>query len=228
MTGANEELRDSSHAPQAPSPHAPPPHSPPPAAANSPREAAERWVAEHADALWRFALSRTRGAEAAEEIVQETLLAAMQRLGGFSGASSERTWLLGIASHKIADHFRRLARTQHREDGGDDEPCGCERCRVLFTKGGKWAAIPANWPELGEETHESAATLDALRQCMEALPPGQREVIWMRDLLDIPAEEVRKSLGLTATNLWTRLHRARAALRTCMERVFGPGRKSEA
>lgn len=204
--------------------------SPPRAAptADSPRRAAERWVAEHGDALWRFALARTRTTDAAEEIVQETLLAAMQRFGAFAGASSERTWLLGIAAHKIADHFRRQSRTQHREPvSGDDEPCTCERCRALFSSSGAWARPPAAWPETAENAAQTSAKLDALRKCVDALPPGQREVIWMRDLLDMPPEEVRKSLGLSATNLWTRLHRARSALRTCMERVFGSETKGE-
>lgn len=69
-------------------------------------EAASRWVSEHGDILWRFALARTRSADIAEEIVQETVLGAMQGFTSFAQASSERTWLLGIGGLTLARRRR--------------------------------------------------------------------------------------------------------------------------
>lgn len=183
--------------------------------------AANRWIEEHGDALWRFALSRTRSADTAEEIVQETLLAALESLNSYVGDSSERTWLLAIAAHKIADHFRRAARAAHQESPPDDAPCACEKCRAMFARSGKWARIPEAWPAELEASIDRATQIEALRKCIEQLPPGQRELVWMRDLLDVPTDEICKQSGITPTNMWTRLHRARAALRACMEKVFG-------
>lgn len=185
--------------------------------------AAQRWIDEHGDVLWRFALARTRSAQVAEEVVQETFLAALESAGDFAGQSSERTWLLGIAAHKIADHFRRVARGTHQSPASDDAPCACERCRAAFAKSGKWTRFPEAWPADVEASIDRAVQLEALHKCIEQLPPGQRELIWMRDLLDAPADEVCKQAGITPTNMWTRLHRARAALRTCMEKIFGRG-----
>jgi len=185
--------------------------------------AARRWVTEHGDMLWRFAMARTRSSEAAEEIVQETVLAAMQSYGRFTGGSSERTWLMGIAAHKIADHFRRVRRAKSPGMAGisPDATCVCSTCRGMFTGDGMWACTAGKWPDLKLSEAEKKEQADMLRACIDALPPGQSEAVWMRDILGIPAAEVCKAMGLTDTNLWTRMHRARVALRSCLETKFG-------
>lgn len=91
----------------------------------------------------------------------------------------------------------------------------------MFARSGKWARIPEAWPAELEASIDRATQIEALRKCIEQLPPGQRELVWMRDLLDVPTDEICKQSGITPTNMWTRLHRARAALRACMEKVFG-------
>jgi DNA-directed RNA polymerase specialized sigma24 family protein len=70
----------------------------------------ERWVDEHGDCLYRYALVRVRGAEVAEDLVQETLLAAVRSREKFGGRSSERSWLVGILKNKIVDYYRKLGR----------------------------------------------------------------------------------------------------------------------
>ena len=70
----------------------------------------ERWVDEHGDHLFRYAIVRLRDESLAEDAVQETLLSAIQSLGSYSGRSAERTWLIGILKHKIIDHFRKHSR----------------------------------------------------------------------------------------------------------------------
>ncbi len=185
--------------------------------------AARRWVAEHGDILWKFALARTSSKEAAEEIVQETVLAAMQGYGTFAGGSSERTWLLGIAAHKIADHFRRVRRAKSPKTLAisPDATCVCAACRGMFTAKGMWACVASRWPGMNLSETEKAEQTEALRACIDALPPGQSEAVWLRDILGIPASEVCKAMGLTDTNLWSRMHRARVALRSCLETRFG-------
>ena len=188
------------------------------------REAAAlRWVQMHGDILWRFALARTRSNEAAEEIVQETVLAALQAFDAFAGGSSERTWLLGIAANKIADHFRRVRRAKcpGARAISPDATCVCDTCRGMFTAKGMWACVARKWPDLTLSATEKLEQAEALRACIDALPPGQSEAVWLRDILGIPASEVCKAMSLTDTNLWSRMHRARVALRSCLETKFG-------
>src|SRR5712691_13125724 len=70
----------------------------------------EDWIDEHGDYLFRHAMFRLRDAAAAEDVLQETLLAAMKGRADFRGASSERTWLVGILRHKILDRFREVSK----------------------------------------------------------------------------------------------------------------------
>lgn len=182
--------------------------------------AAERWISEHGDALWRFVLARTRSHEATEEVVQETLLAAMEAHASFAGGSSERTWLLGIANHKVADHFRRARRSA---PASDTATAGANDPDSLFTPSGKWITPPARTTlALGRSPGEAASDtelLATLRKCLDALPPALAEAVTLRDLMGMPVEDVCKAIGLTPTNLWSRTHRARAALRLCVERA---------
>ncbi|CAN5825131.1 N/A [soil metagenome] len=184
--------------------------------------AARRWISEHGDTLWKFALARTRSKEAAEEIVQDTVLAAMQGYGKFAGGSSERTWLLGIAAHKVADHFRRARRAESPSAPGisPDATCMCATCRGMFTQKGMWACVASRWRDMNLSDAERAEQVEALRACIDALPPGQSEAVWLRDILGIPAGEVCTAMSLTDTNLWSRMHRARVALRSCLETKF--------
>ena len=64
------------------------------------------WVEAHGDYLFNFAIGQLRDASVAEDLVQDTFLAAFKARDRFSGQSSERTWLVGILRHKICDHLR--------------------------------------------------------------------------------------------------------------------------
>src|ERR1700730_6705833 len=76
----------------------------------------ESWVDDHGDCLYRYALLRVRRPEVAEDLVQETLYAAVRSYGNFQGKSSERTWLCGILKNKICDYFRKLGRETNFTD----------------------------------------------------------------------------------------------------------------
>ena len=64
----------------------------------------ENWVDQYSNALYTYAIVRVRKPDVAEEMVQETFLAALQALKRFKGRSSEKTWLIGILKHKIIEY----------------------------------------------------------------------------------------------------------------------------
>ena len=181
------------------------------------RRAAQRWVDEHGEVLWKFCMSRLHDHAAAEEIVQETLLAGMQSFERFTGASSERTWLTGIASHKCADFARGRARDRARAGPQESAAPDAESTGPMYNSKGMWATIPAVWKATPE------AELAALHSCIEKLPALQREALWLRDVSGVPSEEIRRALNVSATNLWTLLHRARMALRGCVGSALRDG-----
>ena len=69
-----------------------------------------RWVDDHGDYLFKFALARLRDVARAEDMVQETFLAELKGGDKFAGRSAERSWLVGILKNKISDYFRKASR----------------------------------------------------------------------------------------------------------------------
>lgn len=172
-----------------------------------------RWLADHGDALFRYALLRLADRAAAEDAVQETLLAALRGAECFSGRSSERTWLIGILKHKLLDHMRSAARGRA---GGepDGEPAELED---LFTRHGLWKAKLGRWDARPDHRLESREFWDVFVSCLSRLPPPMAYAFTLRELEHMEGEEICRVLEISPTNLWTLLHRARARLRRCLE-----------
>lgn len=170
-----------------------------------------QWVDRHGDALFRFAFARVGHRAIAEDLVQDTLLAALRAISSFRSDASERTWLVSILKRRIVDHFRReyvRCREQPNRDPVDLSP--------FFSPAGKWKPTPQRWiaARPGESDVEFQHALEA---CLDALPPTMRAAVAMREIADDSTETVCKVLALTPTNLWTLLHRARLRLRACLE-----------
>ena len=175
-------------------------------AANDP----ERWLDLHGDALYRFAYLRTRDASLAEDLVQETLLAALAARERFAGESSERTWLIAILKNKITDHHRRAGREAPLPEGDDDA------LDALFNERDHWSVRPLDWGR-PHETLENQQFWAVLMECLKALPARLAEGFVLREIEGLTAEEVCKVLEVTSSNLWVSLHRARMRLRLCLE-----------
>ena len=190
------------------------------------------WLEAHGDYLFSYAMSRVRMPEVAEDLVQETLLAALQRPGAFQHRASVRTWLVGILKHKLIDYFRRVqSERAHASPAGIGEVSEESLRDWLedqFKKRGKWAKAPKRWrgsahrdpqalsPSERDELHR------ALIDCLERLSPRAYEVILLTEQWRMPAESVSKVLNVSTTNVGVLLFRARTALRHCLEvRWFG-------
>lgn len=177
----------------------------------------EQWLDEHGSVLYGFALARVHDPFAAQDLVQESFLAALKARDQFGGQSSERTWLVGILKHKILDFFRRKYKdpTVTIEDESDDTHGGS------FDRQGHWnlrgGYAPARWGNDGVGALESAEFKATLDRCLEGLPQKTAQVFTLREMDELETEEICKVLNITATNLWVLLHRARTQLRRCLE-----------
>lgn len=192
----------------------------------APREDASAWLEQHGDALYGYARARVGARDLAEDLVQETLLAALQARAQFAGRSSVRTWLFSILRHKIVDLYRRGG--AGRQSAGHGEmPAFPNGEPVFFTGDGSWRNTPSSWktPEQALLDDEFRSVLDG---CLGGLPPALAQVFLLRELEQIDAEELCKILGLTPGNLRVRLHRARLLLRDCLERRWFGSRSDEA
>ena len=169
---------------------------------------------QHRPYLLRYATLQLRDAGAAEDAVQETLVAALEGIDRFAGNASVKTWLTGILKHKIVDHHRRQSREQPLTE--DDERSEADAVDALFKADGHWNERPRNWND-PDQSLENKKFLEALEKCTQNLPAKTARVFMMRDVMDIDTEDICKKLNITATNCWVMLHRARLSLRECLE-----------
>lgn len=173
----------------------------------------ESWVDEHGDYLFRYALPRVRDRHVAEELVQETYLAALKAVGSFRGDSSPRTWLVGLLRRKIADHYRKRS----REGEGESIDTTDLVIDAWFDDKGSWIKWPSRCEMDPAELLQRADFWVVLENCVQALPERLAAAFTLRMMEARESEEVCKVLSITATNLWVALHRARARLRACLE-----------
>ena len=173
----------------------------------------EKWVNQHGDYLFRFALGRLRNPELAENAVQETFLAALKSEKSFSGQSTERTWLIGILKHKIIDHYRR----KYREIPVTDLQHDKEAVDSFFDYTGQPKKFPKNWLPDQRKLIENSEFWETFEDCLKHLPKITAEAFSLREIDKIKSEEICKILNINPTNLWVMLHRARLQLRGCLE-----------
>ncbi|MBW2590268.1 MAG: sigma-70 family RNA polymerase sigma factor [Deltaproteobacteria bacterium] len=173
----------------------------------------ETWVDQYGDYLYRFALSRLRDRAAAEDLVQETFLAALHARENFKGRSSVTTWLSGILKHKIIDHFRKESREQPVEDVEPFTPTFDD----LFDEKGKWKIGPSKWTVSPLELYEQKEFWRILALCLSELSDRLARIFTLRELEELSTKEICKVFDISATNCWVMLYRARMLLRRCLE-----------
>jgi RNA polymerase sigma-70 factor, ECF subfamily len=171
----------------------------------------------HRAYLLRVARLQLRDEAAAEDVVQETLVAALSGRG-FSGKSSLRTWLTGILKHKIVDAIRRKQREPVAAGtfGSLDDELDIEDFDEMFDATGHWNPKPGDWGDPAA-TLEGREFIEIVDFCLDKLPPNTARVFMMREVLELETAEICKELAITANNLWVILYRARMALRLCLE-----------
>jgi RNA polymerase sigma-70 factor, ECF subfamily len=175
----------------------------------------------HRGYLFRVAKLQLRDDALAEDVVQETLLAALSG-SGFSGKSSLKTWLTGILKHKIVDAIRRKQREPLLASTFDDE-CDIEDLDGLFRGPySSWDSPPADWGDPVQALNQRQF-FDVMDFCLEKLPPNTARVFMMREVMELESEEICKELAITTNNLWVILYRARMSLRECLEQNWFKG-----
>ena len=178
----------------------------------------ERWVTEHGDYLFKFALMRLRAEAKAEDAVQETFLAALKGGRNFQGRSTERSWLVGILKNKIYDQLRKAC----RETSFTDLEYYCDEERERFISEGLgvggWIHElgPQEWAAAGQSL-DNELFWKTYRDCAGKLPEKVATVFNLREVDGLDSKEVCALLNISESNLWVMLHRARMALRRCLE-----------
>ncbi len=167
-----------------------------------------RWVRDHADALYRFALLRVRSENVAEDLVQETFLGALRCIAQFDQRASERTWLTSILRRKIADYFRSRGIVEQTPNQAD-----LRNASVRQPACQPWSADPSRLAE-------DAEFWQVFRGCASKLSPALADVYSLQEFCELSIDSIAELLGITPANVSLRLFRARADLRDCLERKW--------
>jgi RNA polymerase sigma-70 factor (ECF subfamily) len=183
----------------------------------------ERWVEEHGDYLFKFAIARLRDTARAEDLVQETFLVALRGGQSFEGRSAERSWFTGVLKHKILDYYRTASRESSFTDlefFQDEEsdrfiPDGPFQGGWIHESGRDLG--PMEWSTDPGANLDSEAFWKSFHDCSNKLPRNIATVFTMREVDGVESKEICQTLNISENNLWVMLHRARMALRRCLE-----------
>jgi RNA polymerase sigma-70 factor (TIGR02943 family) len=168
-----------------------------------------RWLELYGDCLYAYAMRRVRRPEIAEDMVQETLLAALQAWSRFEDRSKVRTWLVGILRKKISDYFRERYRDERLDVlGAEDDQ--------LFNGRGKWKTPLTRWPDDPGQLAELREFRAVLDRCLAKLPARMSHLFLSRATGEVATAELCKELEISSENAWMLLHRARTRLRQCL------------
>jgi RNA polymerase sigma-70 factor (ECF subfamily) len=182
----------------------------------------DQWVELYGDYLYNYAYSRVNDKQLAYDLIQDTFLAALSALKSFKGQSSEKTWMIAILKRKIIDHYRKNSRK--REHNLLDKHFHDENENLPFYESGDnqghWieGKTPQNWHLSAIEAIENEELREIIYLCIDGLPARWASVFTLRIIEDLSSDEVCKELGITASNLWVIVHRAKLQLRECIEK----------
>lgn len=151
----------------------------------------------------------------AQDAVQDAFLSAFKALPSFDGRSKLSTWLHRIVVN--ASLMKLRSQKRHPEQSIDD-------LLPTFKPDGHQAAPAARWKDSVESISDRTETQELVRQQIEKLPETYRTVLLLRDIEEHDTETVAQMLDISVAAVKVRLHRARQALRTLLDPVFGDPR----
>lgn len=166
------------------------------------------WVQEFSDELYSWAFHKTNNKEVAEDLVQDTFLAAFHHLDSFREESSPKTWLFRILNNKIIDFYRKKAKINMQAYSLD----------IFFKENETWQAEAGkiSWGEKEEDLLNNEEFALILEKCLQKLPEQWLWVVKAKFFLEKSAEDICQELDISPSNYWQIMHRAKLALRSCI------------
>ncbi len=170
-----------------------------------------QWVNEYNQEMFTWASHKVSDSEVAKDLVQDTFLAASEKISSFKGESSPKTWLFSILKYKIIDHYRAKVKQPISYDN--------QLLTSFFTKDGEWRSDkkPNNWDDDENQLLDNDDFNAVLKKCLDLLPDKWSSTVKLKYLMSKKGEEICQELGITPTNFWQIMHRAKLQLRDCLE-----------
>lgn len=177
----------------------------------NPASIIKNWVELYSDSMFSWAVYKISSRETAEDLVQDTFLEAVHAFNKFEGKSSPKTWLFGILNNKINDHYRSKFRK-----GVIDTTISFED---LFNENDHWKVEerPQQWPNEEEHLLDNNEFRQTFQQCLDRLPVHWCSALHLKYIEREQSDAICQELGITVTNFWQVLHRAKLQMRKCLE-----------
>ena len=176
--------------------------------------AIQQTLGELRPTLVRIARLQLRNDTWAEDVVSETLLAALESAGSFAQKSQIKTWVVGILKHKIIDQFRRAGREISAD--AQMEAAEADDLEDLYDRTGHKVKAALDWGD-PHAALERTEFFEVLQACVDKLPAGLGRIFMMREWLEYETDQICKEMSISSTNCFVMLHRARMRLRECLE-----------
>lgn len=181
----------------------------------------QEWVSLYADDLFRWALHKTGVKESAEDLVQDTFLAAFNSFDKFQGKSQPKTWLFSIMNNKVIDfHRKKFKEASKVHPNSLNNHTEGDVLNEFFDTTDTWKsnAKPSNWNQLDGHLLDNHEFNTVFEECMKNLSPSWYSAIHFKYLDQKNGNEICQELGITSSNYWKMLQRAKLQLRACIEK----------
>ncbi len=171
----------------------------------------KQWVEDFTEVLYYRAFYKVSDDELAKDLVQDTFLAAAEKISTFEGNSTPKTWLFAILNHKIIDYYR----TKNKQPVSTDP----QSFPAFFDEHQEWRneKKPKDWHEEDNHLLDDQEFQEVLKKCLDALPAQWNTCVKLKYIMNKKGEEICQELDITPSNYWQIVHRAKVQLRDCVE-----------
>jgi RNA polymerase sigma-70 factor (ECF subfamily) len=170
----------------------------------------DRWVDDFGDALYAKAFHMTYSKEVAQDIVQETFLAAFTSFEQCKNKEQPKSWLFSILHNKAMDHFRDTAKRPVPVDLDAER-----QVEGLFNDNGRWKNTSSGQEE--PDLLDIPEFNMVMANCIEKLPVTWKNAILSKYVFGKKGTEICQELDISPSLYWQAVHRAKLSLKTCIE-----------
>lgn len=174
------------------------------------------WVRKYTKELLSWAVYKVSDRATAEDLVQDIFLVAAENQDKFRNESNVKTWLFGILNIKIAEYYRSKSKFNKIDLGSD------KTLDEFFDEKGNWRKeeIASEWENADEHLFDNQDFIKSFQSCLENLPKDWNRCISLKFLEEKDTTLVCQELGISPTNYWQIVHRAKLQLRKCLEKKW--------
>jgi RNA polymerase sigma-70 factor (TIGR02943 family) len=177
------------------------------------------WVKSFGDYLFSYALLKIGDRDTASDLVQETFVSAIRGKDTFHGDSSEKTWLMAILKNKIIDHYLKKDVLKNASEYISETEADFS-AHFFERANGHWLsdAAPQFWAESADSAINKTEFESILQMCVQKMPSKLIPVFVAKFMDDEDSETICKVHGISSSNYWVIIHRAKVLIRSCLEK----------